>query len=61
MKKMHEIEWDGKEPNWLRAVIFYAVLRPLIVRNYKLRKQKVLPDQWYWADYLAASWGYYVE
>lgn len=56
---MTNIEWDGKEPRWVRFVIFYTVLRPLIVRNYKLRGKKVLPDKWYWADYLAAQWGYF--
>jgi hypothetical protein len=53
-----EIEWDALEPRWLRFVIFYLVLRPLIARNKRLRLQKALPDKWYWADYLALQWGY---
>ena len=45
---------------------FHLVLKPLIKRNYRLRylsavnKDGKYPDQWYWADYLAVIFGYYV-
>jgi hypothetical protein len=43
--------------NMIRKAIFAAFLRPLIVRNYRLRAKGALPDEWYWADRLAFSWG----
>lgn len=42
----------------MRWLIFYHVLRPLIKRNYRMREAGLLPDEWYWADRLALSWGY---
>lgn len=44
----------------MKWLIFHLYLKPLIKRNYRLRKMGVLPDEWYWADRLAAEWGYYV-
>jgi len=38
--------------------VFYLVLRPLISRNYRLRREGNLPDEWYWADVLAIRYGY---
>jgi hypothetical protein len=40
-----------------RAPIFWMILRPLILRNYAMRAQGLLADEWYWADRLALSWG----
>lgn len=44
----------------LSAPLFYLVLRPLIVRNYRLRAEGKLPDEWYWADRLACHLGWFV-
>lgn len=44
----------------MRKLIFVAVLKPLILRNYRLRAAGKLPDEWYWADHLAMRWGYFV-
>jgi hypothetical protein len=44
----------------IRAAIFWLVLRPLILRNYRLRMAGKLPDRWYWADRLAIGWGHAV-
>lgn len=44
----------------MRWLIFALVLRPLIRRNYRLRQAGLSPDEWYWADRLAVSWGYFV-
>ena len=46
--------------NFGRLVIYWLFLRPLIKRNYKLREQGLLPDEWYWADEMACNWGYFV-
>lgn len=35
--------------------IYMLVLRPLINHNYKLREQGKLPDEFYWADEIAAN------
>jgi hypothetical protein len=40
--------------------MFYLLLKPLIKRNCKLRKAGLAPDAWYWADALAARYGYFV-
>lgn len=45
----------------IRRLVFVLFLRYLIVRNYRERERGAAPDQWYWADRLAASWGHYVE
>ena len=51
----------------LMLIPFYFVLRPLILRNYRLRKQSRLNfdgkhlDEWYWADTLAVNSGWYVR
>ncbi len=44
-----------------RATVFETVLKPLIWRNYAQRRRGELPDEWYWADKLAVSWGMYVR
>lgn len=57
--------------------IFHIVLKPLILRNYLLREISAIsrslgiapqtpngkdyPDEWYWADTLAAKYGYFVD
>jgi len=49
------------------GVLFYCVLKPLIKRNYKNRMKSAAagegkhPDEWYWADKLAARSGYCVS
>lgn len=44
----------------MRWLAFHFVLKPLIRRNYRLRERGMRPDEWYWADRLALSWGYAV-
>tara|TARA_R110000803_G_scaffold115793_4_gene184348 strand:+ start:5345 stop:5521 length:177 start_codon:yes stop_codon:yes gene_type:complete len=41
--------------------VFILVLRPLIIRNYKLRRLGLLPDEWYWADSIACKYGYFIK
>lgn len=47
--------------------VFHLILKPLIKRNYRLRKQSAIsgdgkhPDVWYWADLLAVEYGYFVN
>ena len=47
--------------------VFHLILKPLIKRNYRLREESSIkgdgkyPDQWYWADKLAISYGYAVS
>ena len=41
----------------MKAMIFRFVLLPLIRRNLRLRASGRWPDEWYWADLLAARWG----
>lgn len=41
-----------------KYLTFHLVLKPLIKRNYRLRKLGKLPDEWYWADNLAISCGF---
>jgi len=45
----------------MQSVLFVAVLRPLILRNYRLRSQGLISDRWYWADEVAMSWGKFVQ
>ena len=45
----------------ITLLIFYLILRPLIVRNYRLRGIGILQDEWYWADALALHFGYFVK
>lgn len=46
---------------------FHLVLKPLIKRNYRLRYDSAIngdnkhPDEWYWADKIAAYFGYFVK
>jgi hypothetical protein len=46
--------------NWRDVYRFPAALflSLLIRRNYSLRRKKLLPDQWYWADKQICNWGY---
>lgn len=44
----------------VRRIIFLLVLKPLILRDYRLRALGVRPDRWYWADSLALKWGHFV-
>lgn len=43
---------------WL---VWVLILRGLIRRNYRLREEGVLSDEWYWADVLAMRYGYFLE
>lgn len=48
----------------MRALIFlpfHLALKHLIKRNYEMRRQGLLPDEWYWADRIAARYGYFVR
>ncbi len=45
----------------LYRVPLCLVLIPLVVRNYRLREQGELPDEWYWADQVLVSWGVFVQ
>jgi len=40
---------------------FHLILKPLIKRNYRLRMEGKLPDEWYWADKIAVKFGYFVK
>ncbi len=48
-------------------LIFHLILKPLIKRNYRLRRNSAIkgdnkhPDEWYWADTVSVSHGYFVE
>jgi hypothetical protein len=41
----------------MKMIIGYLILRPLVRRNYRLRNDGILPDEWYWADILLMEWG----
>lgn len=47
--------------------VFHLLLKPMIKRNYKARKESATngdgkyQDEWYWADKIAAKYGYFVE
>jgi len=45
----------------IRKILFILALKPLILRNYKLRQQGLLNDEWYWFDLLATEWGFFVD
>jgi len=49
------IEYKNK---FSRYILFHCFLKSLIVKNYRLRMMKKIPDEWYWADKLAMEWGY---
>lgn len=42
----------------MKWIIAKLILYPLVYRNYRLRREGKLPDEWYWADAKLASWGY---
>ena len=41
--------------------LFHLFIKPLIKRNYRLRREGKLPDEWYWADKFAVEHGYAVD
>lgn len=47
--------------NQEREVIFRQILLPLILENYEERALGLAPDEWFWADELAFSWGFTTE
>jgi hypothetical protein len=42
----------------MKYIIYHLILKPLIKRNYRLREEGLLPDEWYWADEIASNWKY---
>ncbi len=40
----------------MKWLIGKLILRPLTMRNYRLRYWGELPDEWYWADALMVKW-----
>lgn len=44
-----------------RIEIFEKHLKPLIEDNYEKRRKGELPDNWFWADEIATSWGMFVQ
>jgi len=42
----------------MKWLIYKIMLKPLILRNYRMRRAGLLPDEWYWADRKALDWGY---
>ncbi len=40
----------------MKWLVFTLILKPLIKRNYRMRYEGKLPDEWYWADAIATSW-----
>jgi hypothetical protein len=44
-----------------RRWIYRFILRPVIVRNYGMRERGTAPDELYWADRLAMSWGHFTD
>jgi hypothetical protein len=42
----------------MKKLVYLAILRPLILRNYRLRAQGRVGDRWYWADLLAMRLGF---
>lgn len=45
----------------MRRLIFALILRPLIRRDYRLRREGKRPDRMHWADLLAFGWGMTVD
>lgn len=43
----------------MRFLTYWFILRPLILRDYRLRDMNLRPDRWYWADEVACGWGYF--
>ena len=41
--------------------IFKLILEPLILRDYRKRAYGLKPDEWHWADKLAAKYGYFAK
>jgi hypothetical protein len=44
-----------------RLPVVYLIFWPLVARNYALRAEGKLPDEWYWADTICLHWGYAVR
>ncbi len=42
-----------------RKAVYEKLLRPMILENYELRALGLMPDEWFWADELAISWGFW--
>lgn len=45
----------------MKRLLYWAILRPLILRDYRLRAQGKRPDRWHWADAQAVHWGFLPE
>lgn len=44
-----------------RQKLFDKILKALIEENYEQRRLGLLPDEWFWADFIATSWGFHVD
>ncbi len=47
----------GRRDPRVKTMIAWLVLRPLLRRDYRLRREGKRPDRMYWADALALTWG----
>lgn len=43
----------------MKRLIYLLILRPIILRDYRLREKGKRPDRMHWADSIACRWGYY--
>ena len=50
--------WGWRDLYRLPVALF---LSPFVLTNYSLRRQGILPDEWYWADKKIFAWGYVVD
>ena len=52
---------NDQETEEFRRKMFDEILKPLIEDNYEKRRLGLIPDEWFWADFIAISWGFYVD
>lgn len=45
----------------MQALAYWLWLRPLILRDYRLREAGMRPDRLHWADAKAMGWGFFTE
>jgi hypothetical protein len=43
----------------IKPMVYYLILRPMILRDYRLRENGVRADRFHWADEKAIEWGYF--
>jgi hypothetical protein len=51
-------KWNWRDVYRLPVALFLGLL---VLRNYSLRQQGILSDEWYWADEKLLTWGYTVS